>query len=128
MKRPRTPALRRTMAGKGKADAFRLLGLARRAGAAVPGTDAARRALREGEARLILMAADASSVQLGKISRLMENRSVPRAILGDRATLGAALGVGPVSAVAVTVATFAEEIQRKLAEGAGSGAPDQVEE
>lgn len=116
------------MGEQGKAEAFRLLGLARRAGAVVPGIDAARRAIRGGEARLILMAADASSVQLDKIRRLLDNRSIPRAILGDRVTLGAALGAGPVSAVAVTVATFADELQRKLDAADEDGAPDHVEE
>jgi ribosomal protein L7Ae-like RNA K-turn-binding protein len=116
------------MGAKGKAEAFRLLGLARRAGAVVPGTDAARRAVREGEARLVLMASDAASVQLDKIRRLLENRSIPRAVLGDRVTLGAALGMGPVSAVAVTVASFADELRRRLGlDGDGEG-PDDVEE
>ena len=100
--------------GKRKAEAFRLLGLARRAGAVMPGMDAARRALRQGEARLILMAGDASGVQLDKIRRLLEHRSIPRAVLGDRATLGAAVGTGPVSAVAVTAAPFADELRRRL--------------
>jgi ribosomal protein L7Ae-like RNA K-turn-binding protein len=116
------------MRAKGKAEAFRLLGLARRAGAVVPGTDAARRAVREGEARLILMAEDASRVQLDKIRRLVENRSIPRAILGDRATLGAAVGAGPVSAVAVTAATFADELQRKLGPIDDDAVQDDVEE
>ena len=116
------------MRAKGKAEAFRLLGLARRAGAVVPGTDAARRAVREGEARLILMASDASSVQLGKIRRLLENRSIPQAILGDRATLGAAVGAGSVSAVAVTAETFADELQRRLGPVDDGTAPDDVED
>ncbi len=116
------------MRAERKAEAFRLLGLARRAGAVVPGTDAARRAVRKGEARLILMAGDASRVQLDKIRRLVENRSIPRAILGDRATLGAAVGVGPVSAVAVTMATFAEELRLRLEPDDDGVTPDDVEE
>jgi len=112
--RPRTPHRRRTMGARGKAEAFRLLGLARRAGAVVPGIDAVRRALREGRARLVLTATDASGVQLKKIRRMLDDRSIPQARLGDRATLGAAIGTGPVSAVAVTVATFAKELQRRL--------------
>ncbi|MCG6956543.1 MAG: ribosomal L7Ae/L30e/S12e/Gadd45 family protein [Gemmatimonadetes bacterium] len=113
---------------KGKADAFRLLGLARRAGAVVPGIDGARRTLQEGKARLILMADDASGVQLDKIRRLLDNRSIPQARLGDRATLGAAIGTGPVSAIAVTVATFAQELQRRLGAATEDAAPEQSEE
>jgi ribosomal protein L7Ae-like RNA K-turn-binding protein len=113
---------------KGKADALRLLGLARRAGAVMPGIDAARRALVEGKARLILMAADASSVQLDKIRRLLDDRSIPQVRLGDRATLGAAIGTGPVSAIAVTVATFAEELQRRLGAATDDDAPEQAED
>ena len=76
--------------------ALRLLGLARRAGAIAMGTDAVRRAIREGEARLILYATDASSVQLDKIRTTLHDRTIPQAVLGDRDTLGAAVGVaGP---------------------------------
>ena len=88
--------------------AFRLLGLARRAGAVAPGTDATRRSLRRGEARLILMARDASSVQMDKIIKLMAKRPIPQAVLGDRDTLGAAIGKGPTSAIAVTDESFAK--------------------
>lgn len=98
-------------------EALRLLGLARRAGSVAPGTDAARRAAREGEARLILMARDASSVQLEKVRSVLNNRPIPWAILGDRATLGAAVGLGPISALAVTADSFADALRRKLGIG-----------
>ncbi len=100
--------------GRADAEALRLLGLARRAGAVASGTEATRRALRQGEARLVLMAVDASSVQLDKVRSALRNRPIPRAILGDRATLGGAVGREPVSAVAVTASTFAEQLRRKL--------------
>jgi len=104
-----------TQRGRRADEALRLLGLARRAGSVAPGTDAARRAVREGEARLILMAGDASGVQLQKIQGVLKHRPIPWGTLGDRATLGAALGRGPVSAVAVTAESFARAIQNKLA-------------
>ena len=89
-----------------RSSALRLLGLARRAGAIAPGTEAVRRAIRDGEARLILMAQDVGSI--------------PRVTLGDRATLGSALGMAELSAVAVTQASFAnrlvEELERSEAE------------
>lgn len=113
----------------GRADeALRLLGLARRAGSVAPGTDAARRAVRAGEARLILMAGDASSVQLDKIRSVLKNRPIPRGTLGDRATLGAAVGRGPVSAVAVTAESFAGQLSAKLGLGDGLMPEDAEEE
>lgn len=104
-----------------RAEALRLLGLARRAGAVVPGTDAARRSVLVGEARLVLMAGDASSVQLDKIRQALKNRPIPQGTLGDRATLGAAVGHAPVSAVAITTASFAEELRMRLGLGGSKG-------
>lgn len=98
-----------------RSDALRLLGLARRAGAVLPGTEATRRALRSGEARLIVMAGDASQTQMKKLDTTSGEGRVPRVVLGDRAELGAAIGRGPVSAVAVTADTFARQLVRGLA-------------
>ena len=108
-----------------RADALRLLGLAQRAGAVVAGVDSARRSVRMGEARLILKATDASSVQLSKLAGTLGNQPVPQAFLGDRATLGAALGRAPVSAVVVTEASFADELVRRLD---ATGLPNELEE
>ncbi len=102
------------MEGRGRAEALRLLGLARRAGAVVPGTDAARRVIRSGEARLILMAGDASGVQLDKVRSVLKHRPIPQGTLGDRAMLGAAVGRGPTTVLAVTSASFAGQLQRLL--------------
>jgi ribosomal protein L7Ae-like RNA K-turn-binding protein len=97
-----------------RAEALQLLGLARRAGGVVSGTDAARRSVRKGEARLVLMAGDASDVQLDKVRNILKNRPIPWGTLGDRATLGAAVGRGPVSVVAVTVASLADRLRAEL--------------
>ena len=105
----------RTMTGTSRRpSAYRLLGLARRAGAVAPGTAAVRRAIREGEAQLILMAKDASSVQLGKIQTTLHDRTIPQATLGDRDTLGAAVGLAPLSAVAVTSVSLAGRLLAEL--------------
>jgi hypothetical protein len=73
------------------------------------------------------MAGDASSVQLDKIRSVVKNRPIPWAILGDRATLGAAIGLGPISAVAVTAGPLADALARKLGIGgdAASGIPEE---
>ena len=93
---------------------FRLLGLARRAGAVAPGTAAARRSIRRGEARLVLMAGDASGVQLNKIRKELNSRPIPEVTLGDRATLGAAIGKAPVAAIAVTDESLATRLLQDL--------------
>ena len=93
---------------------YRLLGLARRAGAVAPGTEAVRRAIRVGEARLVLLAGDASRTQLDKIQTTLHERPIPQAHLGDRSALGAAVGLAPVSAVAVTSAPLAERVMAEL--------------
>lgn len=105
-----------------KSELFGLLGLARRAGAVVSGTEAVRRAIREGEARLVLTAGDASGVQLDKIHKTMRDRPIPRATLGDRSTLGAAVGLAPVSAVAVTHPSLAARLLEGLTEEAARSA------
>ena len=93
---------------------YGLLGLARRAGAIVPGTAAVREAVREGRARLVVLAADASPAQLDKVERTLAGNPAPRVSFGDRSGLGAALGKRPVSAVAVTHPAFARQIVAEL--------------
>lgn len=110
-----------------RSSALRLLGLARRAGAVAPGTEAVRRALRDGEALLILMAEDASSVQMKKIRTMQDHGSIPRVTLGDRATLGAALGVAKLSVVAVTQASLANRLIEELEGSEDEDRTDAVE-
>lgn len=96
------------------ADVMQLLGLARRAGAVAPGIEAVRQAIRRGEARVVLFAGDASPAQLDKIARTLNERSIPVVTLGDREMLGAAVGLAPLSAVAVTNASLAEQVVAQL--------------
>lgn len=104
----------RKMMERRRRSALRLLGLARRAGAVAPGTEAVRRAIREGEAHLILMAGDASRVQLDKIRTTLHEKAIPQVILGDRDTLGAAVGLAMLSAVAVTNRSLADQLIAEL--------------
>ena len=87
-----------------------LLGIARRAGALAYGTGSTKRALKEGRARLVLFAQDASETQRDKVMKLLRHGSTPRATLGTREALGSAVGSAPVSAVAVTNKEFAKEL------------------
>jgi ribosomal protein L7Ae-like RNA K-turn-binding protein len=94
------------------------LGLARRAGGVAAGTEAAREAIRTGEARLVLLARDAAPAQSAKVRRTLAGRPAPHAAWGSRAELGAVLGLAPVSVVAVTHAKLAAEMLSELEHGA----------
>ena len=91
------------------------------------GTDSVRRAIRDGEALLILMAEDASSVQLKKLRTTRDDGSIPRVTLGDRATLGAAVGRSKLSAVAVTQSSFADRLVEELLGSRGDCRTNAVE-
>ena len=97
--------------------------MARRAGALAYGTGSTRRALKEGRARLILFAQDASDTQREKVMKLLRHGTTPRATLGTREALGSAVGTAPVSAVAVTDRGFAKELLARL--GVKPGKPVQ---
>ncbi|HET6231842.1 MAG TPA: ribosomal L7Ae/L30e/S12e/Gadd45 family protein [Longimicrobiaceae bacterium] len=84
-----------------------LLGLAARARALASGTDAARQAVRDGEVRCVIVAADASPTQAKKLVPLMEARGVRFFTCLSRESIGAATGRGPVSAVGITNDSFA---------------------
>lgn len=102
---------------RARAEGLQLLGLAKRAGSVASGIHRVREALRSGEAVLVLVAEDASEVQLRKIEGLLRVRAIPRVVLGDRAALGAASGGPPLSAVAVTDRRLAGLILRRLSGG-----------
>jgi ribosomal protein L7Ae-like RNA K-turn-binding protein len=91
-----------------------LVGLAARAGAMVHGTDATRRAVREGGVLFVLMAADGAPGQVGKLVPLLEARGVSYAQTLSRAALGAATGREFVSAIGFTQDGFARRA-RELA-------------
>ncbi|RMH22256.1 MAG: hypothetical protein D6701_01520 [Gemmatimonadetes bacterium] len=106
---PRTRTTRRTAT-----EALGLLGLARRAGAVEVGTEAARRALREGTARLVLIARDAAEGQRRKVVQRLRHGEVPYRVVGTREELGRAVGAPAASALAVTGASFARQLLGRL--------------
>jgi ribosomal protein L7Ae-like RNA K-turn-binding protein len=95
-----------------------LLGMAARASAAVPGTERVREAARAGTLRLAVLAADASENSRGKLLPLLTARGISHVIQYDRTALGAAVGRGPLSAVGVLDAGFADRLQTLLRAGA----------
>jgi len=95
-------------------EALALLGLAQRAGAVVKGTEATRNALRKGDARLVIVVADGSEIQRGKVLPLAEAKGIPWVSFSSMSELGAALGSGPTATVAVTRDRFAGEIRKRM--------------
>jgi len=65
-------------------------------------------------AKLVLVAGDASPVQLKKVEGIASQKGIPTVVLGDRGVLGAAVGEPPLSAVAVTDAGFAHRLIERL--------------
>jgi ribosomal protein L7Ae-like RNA K-turn-binding protein len=92
-----------------------LVGLAARAGALVHGTDATRRAVREGGVLFVLVAADGAPGQVSKLVPLLEARGVPYAHTLSRAALGAATGREFVSAIGITQDGFARRARQLAA-------------
>lgn len=88
-----------------------IIGLAARAGSLVWGTERVREAVRGGEVKFVVMAADASDNAKGKLVPLLEASGVPFAEGYDRASLGTAIGKAPVSAIGVTGREFVARIR-----------------
>jgi ribosomal protein L7Ae-like RNA K-turn-binding protein len=62
----------------------------------------------------VLLAGDASETQTQKLRGLLEARGVPHAEVATRADLGDALGASPTTAAALTDASFAEGLRKRL--------------
>lgn len=97
-----------------------LLGLARRAGRAVVGTEAVRAAASADELEMVVMATDASGNARKRIRKALGGRAVPVREWSDRDRLGRALGRGPVVAVGLTDPGLAGRL-RAMLEGAPAG-------
>ena len=91
-------------------DVLSLLGLSRRAGALTLGVEESRRAIRQGVARVVVMAGDASPAQRTKVEALATAKEVPLLVVENRGALGHAVGAPPLTAVAVTQATLAARV------------------
>lgn len=97
-----------------ESDALGLLGLARRAGQAVLGVDAVRRALKAGELRVVVRAAGGSGTQWEKVEGVLRHREVLVRWVSDREVLGRALGSGPVSVAGIRTGALAKQVVEKL--------------
>lgn len=96
-----------------------MIGLAARAGAVLPGTERVREAARSGILEFAVVAADASENSRNKLVPLLDARHIPYAVVGERETLGAAIGKAPVSALGITDRKFASRVREMLSEPQG---------
>ena len=102
--------------------ALRLLGLAARAGALLPGTEPVREAARRGSLHFALVAEDTSDNSLDKLLPLLAKRGVQHVMRFTRDQLGAAVGRAPLSAVGITTQSFALQLQNMFGNGDGAEA------
>jgi hypothetical protein len=68
------------------------------------------------------MAEDASAAQSDKVRRTLAGHPTPHASWGSRAELGAAVGLGSLSAVAITHAELAAQLLGALDDAAAGSA------
>jgi len=92
----------------------RLVGLARRARGVFVGSRETRGALRRGEVKLVLVAADGSSRDRARLVRVSEEAGVPVRVVADRKELGSWIGTGPVAVVGIRNAQLAAGVRAAL--------------
>lgn len=90
---------------------LQLVGLARRAGRVVAGTQAVREAGRRGDLRLLLIARDATDNARRRVRGAASDRAVATLRCGTRETLGRAIGRAGVAVVGVTDPGLADRIR-----------------
>ena len=93
-----------------------LLGLGARAGSVLPGTERVREAVRHGEVKFVILAADASDNQRYKLLPLLEASGISYTTRFERVELGTAIGRAPMSAVGVVDPALAKRIRALLEE------------
>ncbi len=86
------------------------LGLARKAGALAPGTHQAEMAIKDGRARVLIIAADAGAAVYRKYHLWAQNYAVPVVQAGTKSDLGRAIGMGPHAILAISDPKLAERV------------------
>ncbi len=94
---------------------YGLLSLCKKAGKVRSGEVPVTEAITSGEARLLLIAQDASENSKKKIQDRCEYRGIPWVIFGSMEDLGRAMGVSERAGAAVTDPGFARAIKKRLA-------------
>lgn len=107
-----------------KSKTLSYLGLAMRAGKIVTGDEAVLKAVRSSEARLVVLAGDASDNTQKKFRDKCGTYDIPLVIAFHRDELGASIGKDQRVVLAVTDKGFAEMISRTLGDTVGGGVID----
>ncbi len=94
-----------------------LLGIAQKAGKVVSGGFLCEKAVKAGQARLVILAADAQKNTVSTISNKCSFYNVPLGFYGTKETLGHAIGKEERSCVAVTDQGLADSINKLLGSG-----------
>ena len=90
-----------------------MIGLARRAGKVIMGTELITLAFPKGKVRLVIIACDSSDGTKEKLTHKCEYYKIPSLVLDiEKEELGALLGKSSVAAVAICDNGFATEIAR----------------
>jgi ribosomal protein L7Ae-like RNA K-turn-binding protein len=92
-----------------------LVGLGVRARNVIVGSRDTRAALRRGEIRLVLIAADGSARDRARLHRVGAEEDVPVVDLASREELGAWVGRGPVAVLGIRDPNLAEAVRGELA-------------
>lgn len=96
---------------------YSLLGLAARAGRLVSGNYMTEQAVRDGKARLVVVAADAGDTTRKLFRNKCASYHVPLLFVGEREGLGRAIGRQWRSAAAVTDPGLADAVQKLAQDG-----------
>ena len=90
---------------------YSFIGLARKAGAVVPGEELSAKAVRQGKAHLTIIALDASENTVKKIKTALYSTNIPAVRFGTREKLGWILGKAFISVLTVTDKEFSGKLQ-----------------
>ncbi len=89
-----------------------LIGLARRAGGVVLGSEGVEAAVRSGKACLVVLAEDAAENTAKRLADKCISYNVPFAVFGTKQSLGGITGRDEAAAIAVTESNIAKGIKR----------------
>ncbi len=105
---------------------LRMLGLAERAHAVKSGAFACEQAIRKGQARLIVLAEDASVDVKSAFLAKAQSRGIKIIAMSSKAILGSAIGKSPRAALVVTDSRFGQSLWAISQEtGGGESVQDQ---
>lgn len=95
-------------------DIYSFLGLARKAGRLISGTENCEKAIRSNKAKLVILAEDASANTKKKFFDMCSYRKVCLKIFGQKAHIGYAIGKDVTAVVCIKDSGFAGKIIKML--------------